>query len=357
MDIIVHDTLSLLRPLFTLRGRPRELLARAQEPVFGPQGIREWVGVPMAEKERGGYAVMQAARQDGYDVMMAQQMWGLFDPGRKLEASEWAFDRLASADALAMARSWLHACADALPAPAGLSRVACVLLPADPANWNLMAMNHGLSAFGGVPGYLLAEVWPSRGNMARLRPALARVFAHNVRRAWAPPAGEATLGDILVLESLAAAFVAAVCPDARVEPWLVPFHQADDWPDALAAVARLYGVAAFDAIGFNVYGARYASGLPWPPQARPLAADELAYAREVIGAALETTIPSRIAAYLYGDELVGAHGHPTVGLPPYAGFEVGYHLARDYLRRTSRSVAQAMATPSAAILAEAQVIM
>jgi len=357
MDIIVHDTLSLLRPLFTLRARPRALLARAQEPLFGPQGIRGWVGVPMAEKDRGGYAVMQAARQDGYDVMMAQQMWGLFDPGRKPEASEWAFDRLACADALAIVRSWLHACADVLPAPAGLSRVACALLPADPANWNLMAMNHGLSAFGGVPGYLLAEVWPSAGNMARLRPAIARVFAHNVRWAYAPPAGEATLGDIVVLEGLAAAFVAAVCPDAWVEPWLVAFRAADDWPEDLAAVARLYDVAAFDEIGFNVYGARYAAGLPWSPPARPLAVDELAYARDVIGAALETTIPSRIAAYLYGDEVVGAHGHPTVGLPPYAGFEVGYHLMQDYLWRTGRSVAQAMVTPSAEILAEAQAIV
>ncbi len=231
-----------------------------------------------------------------------------------------------------------------------------MLLPADPANWNLMAMNRGLSLFGSVPGHLLTEVWPSRGNMARLRPALARVFAHNVRWACAPPTREATLGDILVLEGLAATFVATVCPDARDEPWLVPFRQADDWPDALAAVAHLYGVATFDAIGFNVYGARYTAGLPWPLAARSLATDELAYARDLIGAALETTIPSRIAAYLYGDEVVGAHGHPTVGLPPYAGFEVGYHLVQAYLRRTSRSVAQAMATTSTEILAEAPAI-
>jgi hypothetical protein len=41
--------------------------------------------------------------------------------------------------------------------------------------------------------------------------------------------------------------------------------------------------------------------------------------------ALDDTHPSAIAAYLYGDELVAAHGHPTVGLSPYAGFDVAYH--------------------------------
>ena len=350
MDIIVHDTLSLLHPLFTQRVRPRELLARAEEPLFGPHGLRRWVGVPLKEKDRGGYAVMQAARQDGYDVMMAQQMWGLFDPGRKPEASAWAFDRLISADALATIHSWLHACAEALPAPRELARVECVLLPADPANWNLMAMNHGLSFFGGVPGHLLVEVWPSAGNLARLRPALARVFAHNLRRALTPATGEETLGDVLVLEGLGATFVAAVCPDIPTAPWLVAFRQADDWPAALAAVARLYGVSAYGDLCFNVYGARFSPGAVQPPEARPLDTDELTYAREVIRAALDTTTPGLIAAHLYGDALVGPHGYPTVGLPPYAGFEVGYSLVQAYLRHTGRSLTEAMARSSAEIL-------
>jgi len=86
--------------------------------------------------------------------------------------------------------------------------------------------------------------------------------------------------------------------------------------------------------------------------ARPLDADEFAYARDLIGAALGATTPGVVAAYLYGDALVAPQGHPTVGLPPYAGFEVGYRLVRAYLWRTGRSLAEAMTTSPAEILAE-----
>jgi len=71
------------------------------------------------------------------------------------------------------------------------------------------------------------------------------------------------------------------------------------------------------------------------------------------GAALGATAPGVIAAYLYGDALTAPQGHPTAGLPPYAGFEVGYRLVRAYLRRTGRSLAEAMATSPMGILTEA----
>lgn len=354
MEIVVQDTLSLLRPLFTARIRPKALLARAQEPLFGPDGLRGWMRVPMARKEAGGYAVMQAAQQDGYDVLMAQQMWGLFDPERKPEASAWAFDRLLAVDALGRARSWLRAAAAMLPAPRDLARLTCILVPADPVNRNLMVLNHGLSVFGGVPGYVVAEVWPSEGNLTRLHAALARAVAHNMRWAFAPVPGDraVTLGDLLVLEGLGAAVVAAACPDHAGAPWLVVGQPADDWPAALAAVAGLYGAAAYDEIGFNVYGARFSSGPP-PPEARPLDAEERAYARDVIGPALATSAPGLVAAYLYGDALVSPQGHRTMGLPPYAGVEVGYHLVQAYLRGSGRTVAEAVRVPTTEIIATA----
>jgi len=38
---------------------------------------------------------------------------------------------------------------------------------------------------------------------------------------------------------------------------------------------------------------------------------------------MDTRDPSGIAAHLYGDELMAAQGHRGVGLPAYAGFEIG----------------------------------
>ena len=34
---------------------------------------------------------MQAGAVDGYSVVAAQQGWGLFNPSRRVEASQWTF--------------------------------------------------------------------------------------------------------------------------------------------------------------------------------------------------------------------------------------------------------------------------
>lgn len=50
---------------------------------------------------------------------------------------------------------------------------------------------------------------------------------------------------------------------------------------------------------------------------------------------------------------MGMHERPTVGLPPYTGFEVGYHLAQAYLRNAGRSTVEAAVIPAADIIAGA----
>jgi uncharacterized protein YjaZ len=78
--------------------------------------------------------------------------------------------------------------------------------------------------------------------------------------------------------------------------------------------------------------------------------DELEYALAVIGGALDISDARLIAAHLYGDELLAAQGHPTVGLPPFAGFEVGYRLVQAYLEHTGESLPEAIGKPTGAIL-------
>lgn len=69
MQIIVHDTVKLLQPLFASQLRGRELLERAQSLLYGPDGLVEALRVPIQQKGRGGYDVMQAVQQDGYDAL------------------------------------------------------------------------------------------------------------------------------------------------------------------------------------------------------------------------------------------------------------------------------------------------
>ncbi len=349
MEIIVHDTLSLLRPYFTIRTRPKELFARVQATLVAPGGLFDALSPINRARSRGGFDVMEAAQHDGYEVLFGQQIWGLFNPTRKIEASVWEFAQYADADILGRLSSWLQTFAAFFAAVAAPERVECYLLPADPANRTFMITAHGLSCFGGVPGYLAVRVWPSAGNLARLGPALARVFAHNLRWANAPRSEPATLGDLLVLEGLAAAFVAEIFP-ALDAPWLVAFRAPDDWDAALQSVADMYAVPRYDDVLVNVYGSTAPVGADRPPRALPLSAEELEYAHAVIGGALDTSDARLIAAHLYGDELLAAQGHPTVGLPPFAGFEVGYRLIRAYLDRTGERLPQAIGKPTVEIL-------
>ena len=98
---------------------------------------------------------------------------------------------------------------------------------------------------------------------------------------------------------------------------------------------------SYDDVLVNVYGMTAQVGSARPPGAQPLDAEELAYAREVIGGALNRSDARLTAAHLYGDELLAAQGHPTVGLPPFAGFEAGYRLVQVYLERTGANLAAA----------------
>jgi uncharacterized protein YjaZ len=354
MEITVHDTLGLLRPLFTSRDHPRDLFARARPVLWGAEGPMARLASFASERDRGGFGVMSAVQMDGYEVLVGQQAWGLFNPTRRRELSDWEFALHATADTPGVSRAWLQRFAALLTGGPGVERVACFLLPSDPANGTYMAWNHGMSGFGGVPGAVFLRLWPSAGNLARLGPTLARLFAHTVRWAAMPRDGTATLADFLVLEGLAAAFVATVAPDAPT-PWLVAFRKPDGWDSTLTEIAARCGVACYDDLVVNVYGSQQPVGGGRPPPALPLASDELAYSRAVILEALAVTDPRLIAAHLYGDELAAAQGHPAVGLPAYAGFEVGYRLVQEFLGRTGRDVCATLTLPTTALLANVTV--
>jgi uncharacterized protein YjaZ len=353
MQIVVYDTISLLRPVFKLRVHPKELYERSQKPLYGPDGLLNMISAPMKEKTGGGFDVMAAAAVDGSTVMMAQQMWGLFNPRRKQEASEWAFEQMIEADILNAARAALGRF-DQLIEPAGLARIECFILPADPANRALMISNHGLSGFGGSPGYILVQMWPSRGNLARFGAALARLFMHNARWFHTPRKKNATLGDFLVLEGLSSALVSHFYPKSEPHPWLTPFRKPDDWDAALDHLARIYKVKSFSEIMINIYGMSQEMGQPRVPQAARLAASEIDYARRIISRSLQSTDARVIAAHLYGDEIVAAQGHQTVGLPPYAGFEAAHHMVENYLRLTGASLREAVLNTTEEILSRSE---
>ncbi|MBP2966842.1 DUF2268 domain-containing putative Zn-dependent protease, partial [Acinetobacter baumannii] len=58
----------------------------------------------------------------------------------------------------------------------------------------------------------------------------------------------------------------------------------------------------------------------------------------------------QVAAYMYGDEIAKIQGFQPVGLSRNAGYTIGYHLVKAYLKNTSSSIAEATLTPTQIII-------
>jgi uncharacterized protein YjaZ len=348
-QVVVHDTITLLKPLFLSRARPKEKLAEAL-PVTS--GLHKRIPA-MARVETLANDIAAVARLDAYGALAGYQFWGLFNPTRKVEASAWAFDQLAAYDVLGRVEAYLtHTCAQ-FPPHQVPERLDCLVLPGDPANRELMVYGHGLAAVG-APGVILLILWPSPSNLQRLESTLARALVQSLRWQNVPPDPSPTLADYLVLEGLAASFVAQQLPTLP-EPWLAPFRPPADWPDALAHVARIYGLNHYDELTGNLYGSRITGetvNSQRYPKAQPLSADEFDYAQELVRGALTAADAPTIAAYLYGDEAVANQGYAAVGLPNFAGFEVAYRWLQAYLQSHGGSIPDALGLPSLTLLGE-----
>ncbi len=207
MNIVIHDTVSLLASLFCEPSSPKERLERSRPVLYGEGSVFQPFKLAARAQRTTLFRVMQAGAVDGYNVVAAQQGWGLFNPSRRVEASQWTFGQFRDKVVLGQIREGLEAAARHSQAPDVELNV--FLLPADPANRALMLRSHGLSVFAGVPGSLLIQLWPSEGNLARLGAAITRALM------YAGTAGESevmTLRDMLRLEGRATELVKGCFP-------------------------------------------------------------------------------------------------------------------------------------------------
>ncbi|MEF3305879.1 DUF2268 domain-containing putative Zn-dependent protease [Paenibacillus sp. GYB003] len=344
MQIIVHNTLPILYDAFTKRFKAEELLPRFLEWAESEQGF---ISLVRNAKGRHGFQdfdMLSAVRSDGIDILEAQQQYGLFNPTRSLEATEWSFDeseRRQLADRIAKT---LEILAKAVPSRLLPDRLVVAIVPADCANGTLMMNGSGISCYGRAPGYLFVRIWPSAGNLRRLGYILARSFIHGIRRTARNEDSAISLGEAVVMEGLAAAFIHTVFSDAEF-PALIHFMPPDDWGETLAELAGYYGKTSYDDVPINIYGTRIQAGSFRSPDVVPLTREELQYACELIIAHSERTEANIVAAYLYGDPLLAAQGHPTFGIPHLAGFEAGYHTVQRYLETTGIEIASALSLP------------
>jgi uncharacterized protein YjaZ len=63
----------------------------------------------------------------------------------------------------------------------------------------------------------------------------------------------------------------------------------------------------------------------------------------------------QVSAYMYGDEVAREQGYQPVGLSRNAGYTIGYHLIKNYLKNTEKTIAEATLTPSRILVQESRI--
>ena len=168
----------------------------------------------------------------------------------------------------------------------------------DPTDNHFMEEIQGLSAFGGIPGFIELTLWPNRVVCDRIKAIAAHEFHHNVRYGqggivWDPMA--VALGEQIVAEGLADAF-------AR----------------------ELHGRR-----GYTHF-------------AVPCLGDDAAAAKVISG--MEITGMWNFTPWVLGDASARRFGAAPVGLPTGAGYAAGNRIVDAYLERCVTTAAASVHT-------------
>lgn len=158
----------------------------------------------------------------------------------------------------------------------------------------------GYTGFGGIPGYIMLDYAEATDyNLARLQSCLAHEAHHNIvgTAGWDP--FSVTVGSYIICEGLAEAFAADLYGEDKVGPSVADFPMEE-----MPRIKKMYKAAlvlkGFDAV-------------------RP---------------------------YIFVDEKSGT----SLGIPGTAGYAVGYHVVKAYMKRTSRDIIEATFTPAERII-------
>ncbi|MEV0586971.1 DUF2268 domain-containing putative Zn-dependent protease [Nonomuraea sp. NPDC050310] len=286
MKLHVHDTLTTMaalleRPLEERPGLLREMLA----PMAGALPP----GDPVELVQQGG-----GLRVDADDPRYAEAVRDLAAAGL-LEQIE---------ERLHAALAHLRREVPDLVAPDDL-QVMFVL--GNPDDEYLMRTTGGYYGMGGAPGWLYLLAWPTEDNIGRIAHCAVHEFHHQVRYRnveWNPVT--VTVGEHVVAEGLAEAFVRELSGEAAMGPW-----------------SGMVTGAEFDR------------------------------ARELIMADIGLQGMRHTPGYVLGDSAAVRFGGQARGIPDMAGYAVGLDLVDRFLAATGLSAARATVLPGSEIISRA----
>lgn len=211
-------------------------------------------------------------------------------PNRVLEALTYAYDQLKSHGCLTFPKT-LHV----------------AVLVSNGQNKMHNELNHGFTGFGGIPGFIILILSPTDYILQRLEAHVAHEFHHNVR--------------------------------FMIEPWPI---------DRNISVGRfLLDEGMAESFGAALYGEENIGD-----QTTSLQGDHLIMVREIIEPHIHEVGFATAQTYLYGDSIAEIYSLPKTGIPHGGGYAVGYHWAKEYLRKTHSDIFSMTAVPSKEILAK-----
>lgn len=259
-----------------------------------------YLSVPLMPKTPGGY-----------DVLMASEMMGIWTPRKSSELIETKVEPLKDTNIFGECRQVIEESAQLftdIGYQIPVEEFNVNILLGDPENSVLMA-SKGYSGFGGIPGYILLIVVPNEFNRTRLKSALAHEFNHNIRFTYEPfNHGGVSVEEYLVIEGLAEVFAETLYGIEHRGPWVQEYDQ-----------------------------------------------EELDYTIEVMKDGRDARGFDQVSAYMYGDEVARDQGYQPVGLSRNAGYTIGYHLVKGYLKNTGKTIAEATLTSSRILVQESRI--
>ncbi|MEU3910349.1 DUF2268 domain-containing putative Zn-dependent protease [Streptomyces sp. NPDC029721] len=290
MKIIVHDTASSMLDLLQ---RPLEERPDALREMLSPlHSVMSTVGVDVVQMHTMGSGFRIDSEDPRYLTALRQMR----------DAGVW--HRIE--DSLAAAWERLRG---AVPGAKSAETVHVVLVLGDPDDDLLTIRNTGYLGMGGIPGAIQLTMWPTRTSLAKIGYAAAHELHHNVRYAnvvWNPMT--VTVGEQVVAEGLAEAFVRELAGEPAMGPWTTA-----------------------------------------------LSGQELNDVCEKVAAGIDVAGMQNLPAYVYGDATAQHMGHQPVGLPDFAGYAAGLRIVDAHLAASGLTAAQSTVLPARDILANAGV--
>lgn len=244
----------------------------------------------------------------GVDMATVHRQNFGFRPDSALEQLHGGLDALVAADAWTRIEKALEGGVDALASAAPgvtIPDLTVLLVLGDPTSRHFVDEVQGISAFGGISGYIAITVWPTARVLDRLEAIAVHELHHNVRYSpggvvWDP--NTVTVGEHVVAEGLADVFASELYGDAGYTHFVRDETRADD--QVLAKVASGLGVTGM----------------------------------------------ADFAAWVLGDSSARLFGADPVGLPTGAGYAAGARLVRAHLDATGSTAARSVRTPASDIL-------